>query len=702
MPIQSDDNYEHALKKLKAREDTLMSVEKILNFGSWEVDLTTHQTYWSDNTYKLYGVNKKITSPSLELFYSFVLPEDLAGVQNALQKAIATKEVVTHECSIQDSDGNIKNVILNGEVIFNSEGHPIKILGATRDITKEVQLQKHSEELSELIEFSSNEIYIVDLKSYKYLYANRGACSATGYTLEEFLEKDVYALNPYLTQEHSTKLENALKSQKHILNKTIHRKKDGSEYHVQSYIHTYTYHNKEAFVIFDVDISQLIEAEERLKEQSKKITHLANHDTLTNLPNRTFFQEQLTQSISFAKKNRLEFALLVIDLDQFKQINDSLGHHIGDEVLKECADRIKKSLGPGDTLSRLGGDEFTIILKNIKNFQDASNIAQNIINLIKEPIKIEKHTLYISTSIGISIYPKDSESELDLVKFADAAMYKAKEEGRSNYQFYSSSMTALAFERVIMESSLRIAIAENQFIVYYQPQYNALNNTISGMEALVRWQHPTIGLVPPSKFIPIAEESGLILEIDRLVMKQAMSDFAQWYKEGFNPGVLALNLAMKQLNSDDFINYLMHTMDDFGFNSQWLELEVTEGQIMNNPESSIERLNLLHSYGIELAIDDFGTGYSSLAYLKKLPLDKLKIDQSFVRDILLDEDDAAITKAIISLGKSLNMKLIAEGVEEEEQKSFLLHNGCILIQGYLYARPMPAKDITQLLKESQC
>lgn len=700
MPIDiNSDTLESAKSKLKAKEDSLIQIEEMLGFGSWEVNLKTHQTYWSDHIYALYGVDKDSVTPTLELFYSFVVPEDLQGVQDALHRAITTKEVVMHECKIKNSRHEISNIIVNGKVIFDRDGIAEKIIGVTRDITKEVQLQKHSEELSELIEFSSNEIYIINIENSQYLYANRGASNATGYTLEEFLGKDIYDLNPYLTKENANKLSHTLQSQNNILNRTIHRRKDGSEYHVQSYIHTYTYHGQDAFVIFDVDISQLIETEELLKEQSKKLSHLAHHDALTNLPNRAFFQERLKQCISSAKRNTTQFALLFIDLDQFKQINDSLGHHIGDEVLKEAANRIKTSLRSEDTLARLGGDEFTIIIKDITDFQNASSVAQKILNMIKEPIQVDKHTLYISTSIGISIYPKDSKNQHDLVKFADAAMYKAKEEGRNNYQFYSSNMTALAFERVVMESSLRIAIKENQFIVYYQPQYDALTNTLSGMEALIRWKHPTVGLVPPSKFIPIAEESGLIIEIDRLVMKQAMADFSQWYSDGLNPGILALNLAMKQLNSENFIPTLMNTMNRFNFKAKWLELEVTEGEIMKNPENSIEKLNQIHACGIELAIDDFGTGYSSLSYLKKLPLDKLKIDQSFVKDVLVDEDDAAITKAIISLGQTLNMKLIAEGVEEEEQKSFLLAHGCNLIQGYFYARPMPANKITELLQK---
>jgi predicted signal transduction protein with EAL and GGDEF domain len=352
-----------------------------------------------------------------------------------------------------------------------------------------------------------------------------------------------------------------------------------------------------------------------------------------------------------------------------------------------------------DTLARLGGDEFTIILKDVTGVTSASAVAQKIINIMKDPIKTKGHTLFISSSIGISIFPDDATTEENLIKFSDTAMYRAKDEGRNNYQFYSSEMTTQAFERVVIENSLRAAIANEEFIVYYQPQYNALNDTIVGMEALVRWNHPQIGLIPPAKFIPIAEESGLIVEIDRIVMKQAMKDFANWYKNNYNPGVLSLNLAMKQLNQSDFVVTLLNIMNSMQFQAKWLELEVTEGEVMHNPDAAINKLKEISRIGVELAIDDFGTGYSSLAYLKKLPLNKLKIDQSFIRDIPKDEDDVAITKAIIALGQSLNLKLIAEGVETGEQKEFLLQNGCHNIQGYFYSRPLHADEITQLLQQ---
>jgi diguanylate cyclase (GGDEF)-like protein/PAS domain S-box-containing protein len=820
MPIDIEkDDVKTALKKLKARETTLRKLEMVSKLGSWEVDLKTNKSTWSDRSYDIYGIDKN-TNITIETFFSLLLPEYIKTAKDTLDLAIKTAQPVTLSCKAKRIDDKIISLLINGQVIYDENNTPLKLIGTTQDITEITALKEQTKELSELIEHSSNEIYIVDLETLEYLYANKGACDALGYTKEELLGMNVRNINPYLKDSEILRLKKLLLNTQHVLNRTIHQRKDGSFYHVQSYIHTLEYHNKPAYVIFDTDISQIVdleikhkkqsnilehihdsviatdiygnitnwnngsknlfgyeadeiigksikklysqentqtidellstldiqhrlsieafmnkkdgtkiicdmslstlknghnsidgyvgyvqdvtkqkETQELLREQTKKLKHQAHHDMLTDLPNRTLFKDRLHQSIIISKRNSEKFALLFIDLDQFKKINDSLGHHIGDEVLIEVAKRLTNAIREEDTLARLGGDEFTIILKDVKNIQSASTVAQKIIEIIKEPILISSHTLYISSSIGISMYPDDSTNDDNLIKYADAAMYKAKDEGRDNYQFYSSEMTAFAFERVVIESSLKMAIKEEQFEVYFQPQFKATSNKIIGMEALVRWIHPSIGPVSPEKFIPIAEESGLIIEIDNIVMKKAMTQFAKWHSDGLNPGILALNLAMKQLNDKDFIVKLLNTMNITKFKPQWLELEVTEGQVMNNPESSIKKLNKISTMGIEIAIDDFGTGYSSLSYLKKLPLDKLKIDQSFMREIPYNEDDVAITKAIIALGKSLNLKIMAEGVEKKEQKDFLISNGCDYIQGYYYCKPIPAKDITQMLEE---
>ncbi len=445
------------------------------------------------------------------------------------------------------------------------------------------------------------------------------------------------------------------------------------------------------------DITSHLKVQDELREQKDILDYQAHHDALTGLPNRVLFNDRLEQLIEKSKRSNSRFALLFIDLDHFKEINDSLGHAVGDEILKTITSRLKETVRDEDTVSRLGGDEFLIIIEELSQTQDASLVATKILEVLSKVIDINENLLYVSSSIGISVYPDDGQSSQDLLKYADSAMYKAKDEGRNNYQYYNSTMTELAFERVVMEASLRAALKEEQFLVYYQPQMDGKRDKLIGMEALVRWLHPTMGIVSPAKFIPLAESTGLIVALDRFVMKTAMTQIAQWYRDGFTPGVLAMNLAVKQLQQKDFIEMFENLMKETGCKPQWLELEVTEGQIMTNPQEAIKILKQISDIGIKLAVDDFGTGYSSLAYLKKLPIDKLKIDQSFIRDIPDDEEDVAITRAVIALAKSLKLEIIAEGVENKEQKDFIVENGCENIQGYFYSKPIPADEFKSIL-----
>ncbi|NOR57450.1 MAG: EAL domain-containing protein, partial [Sulfurimonas sp.] len=444
------------------------------------------------------------------------------------------------------------------------------------------------------------------------------------------------------------------------------------------------------------DITKRKEDERKLVEQQKILEYQAHYDVLTNLPNRTLLQDRLTHAVERSKRNTTNFALLFIDLDEFKQINDTLGHQIGDEVLKVLSKRFKTTIREEDTLARQGGDEFMLLLEDVQSAEDVAVSAQKVMDQTVQAIAVDEHVLHVSASIGISVYPDDSTDINDLFKYADIAMYKAKEEGKNNFQFYSSELTVKAVKRAAMQADLREALENEDFEVYYQPQIavGKTEDILIGCEALVRWRHKTRGLISPMDFIPLAEETGMIVELDRLVMKMAIKQISVWYKEGLNPGILSLNLAMKQLQQDDFISTVHKIIEESGCEDKThLAFEITESGLMQDPESSIEKLNMLKELGIEIAIDDFGTGYSSLAYLKRLPVNKLKIDQSFTSSIPADKDDMAIVKAIISLSKSLNMKTIAEGVETQAQKEFMCANGCDEIQGYLYSKPLISEEM---------
>ncbi len=436
-----------------------------------------------------------------------------------------------------------------------------------------------------------------------------------------------------------------------------------------------------------IDITQEKQIQERLLYQTK-------HDELTNLPNRTLLIERIQESIKNSKESKNRFALIYLDFDRFKEINDSMGHNFGDKVILEASNRFD-SVIEKNTIARLGGDEFVILADEIENSSEIIDIIDRLIDVMKLPFVIENQQVYVTMSIGISVYPEDGDSAGILLKNADAAMFKAKDDGRGIYRFYAQEMTTKALEHIIMETNIRQGLKNNEFIVYYQPQVDSTTGRLIGVEALVRWQHPTMGLIAPFKFIPLAEKTGLIIPLDRYVMRVAMEQIVEWYSRGVNPGTLALNLSIQQLQKPDFISMLSSIMNKLGMRAEWLELEITESHIMTNPKRAIKVLTELSRQGIKLAIDDFGTGYSSLSYLKQLPIDKLKIDRSFIKDIPKDKDDIAITKSIISLSKTLNLDVIAEGVETIEQKEFLIANGCSSIQGYLYDKPIEANGIEE-------
>jgi len=429
-------------------------------------------------------------------------------------------------------------------------------------------------------------------------------------------------------------------------------------------------------------------------QKQKEVLHTqAYHDALTGLPNRALFQDRLKYAVKHAKRYNKNMALFFIDLDHFKEINDSLGHQIGDKVLIEVTKRFKSQIRDDDTLSRLGGDEFTIIMENLEKVHHASILAEKIQQVLTNAMHIDGHTFYITCSIGISAYPQDSKDIENLLKYADLAMYKAKDEGRNNIQFYSAEMTGLALERFEIQTDLRKALKNNEFVLYYQPQIDVKYGDLIGMEALIRWNHPVKGFILPEEFIDIAGETGIIVEIDKWVMETAMKQMCVWYKQGFKPGSLSLNLSMRELRSDDFVSDMLKIMKALKFNPKWLELEITESHVMKKPEESIIKLQQISNMGVEISIDDFGTGYSSLAYLKRLPVNKVKIDQSFISGIPHDQEDLEIVKAIIALSKSLGLGIIAEGVETEEQRDILLEHGCECIQGYYYSKPIKAEEI---------
>jgi len=447
-------------------------------------------------------------------------------------------------------------------------------------------------------------------------------------------------------------------------------------------------------------ITELNTYHTQLNQQKSVLSFQATHDALTELPNRVLFNDRLSQSIYKAKRQKTQFALFFIDLDQFKEVNDTFGHEYGDQLLQKVSKRLQSIIREEDTLARLGGDEFTVIMSNFHGDFSPSVLAQKILDILEVPIVMGETQTIISCSIGISVYPQDATKASELIKNADIAMYRSKLSGRNTYHFYTQDMTEKILKRVSMQSEIRQALENKEFIVYYQPQYNTQTDSITGVEALVRWPDSSGGMISPANFIPLAAELGMVVAINHQVMYMAMKQTKQWYEQGLNPGKTSININVIQTEDKHFIDFLKGMLSRSGCKPEWIALELTEGEIMKNPDISIPILQQISAMGIEIAMDDFGTGYSSLAYLKRLSIHKIKIDKAFIDDLPHDPDDVAIVQAIIAIAQRLKLSVIAEGVETHEQKEFLLEAGCPHIQGYLYGRPMPAEDITEeLIKE---
>ena len=420
---------------------------------------------------------------------------------------------------------------------------------------------------------------------------------------------------------------------------------------------------------------------------------------MTDLPNRSLLLDRLSQALAQAERDSTQVAVLFTDLDRFKIVNDTLGHPAGDELLRQVAVRLRSALREGDTIARLSGDEFVILLPRISEARDAARVAAKALGMVTAPFTVFGHELHISSTIGVSLFPKDGADPETLLKHADTALYQAKDRGRNQYQFFDARMNAHAQERLLLENGLRRAIERGEFVLHYQPQIDLQTNAVTGVEALIRW-HPEQRMVLPGEFIPIAEETGLITEIGEWVLRTACRQAREWEAAGLPPVRMAVNLSIRQLRRRGFPARVRAILRETGLAPQRLELEITESSLMVDPEQIIKTLHELRGMGIQLAMDDLGTGYSSLAYLKRLPLDRIKIDRSFVRDIPEDPDDVAIVQAILAMARQLKIRVVAEGVETPAQRRFLRDHRCEEAQGYAFSRPLPAEACADFLAKT--
>ena len=580
------------------------------------------------------------------------------------------------------------------KLIRNRSSTPNAMLMSMHDLTHSRKVEEHLRLAASVFDNTTEGISVTDTQG-NIIQVNQAFTDITGYQSEEVVGKN----------------SNVLKSGRHDKNfylrlwRSLHetgqwrgeiwnRRKNGSIYPEWLTISA-VYNDDEDlthYVGIFSDISQI-------KHSKEQLDHLAHHDALTGLPNRMLLTKHIEQAIKRAVRYDSKFTIILLDLDRFKHINDSLGHLVGDQLLQEVAAKLLQSVSDDDTVARIGGDEFVVLMEGIGSTEDISVAIDRITMCFTEPFVLKGHEIQVYASFGICLYPQDGEGSTTLLRNADAAMYRAKEEGGNAYHFYSEELTHKAFERILLESNLRRALDQNELYLLYQPQVNLITKQVIGVEALIRWQHPELGLIPPSRFIPLAEESGLIQTIGIWVLRAACVQGARWIQQGIEFGVIGVNVAGPQIQRGNLPYVVECILEETGFPAERLGLEITEGFIMQRVESAITQLNQLRELEVTLSIDDFGTGYSSLSYLKQLPIHKLKIDQSFVKDIPENHNDSAISNAIIAMGTSLGLTVLAEGVETEDQAKFLETNGCKEAQGYLYSEPVRPDELAQYISE---
>lgn len=562
-------------------------------------------------------------------------------------------------------------------------------------VIRKVEHRKDRDHRIQLMEFSLDQMLDSALwidKDASIIFANDATCRNLGYAHDELINMSIYDIDPSVTKENWPIGWEKLKNEKTITFETEHLRKDGHMLPVEVNLNFLKVYDKEINCAFVRDIT-----ERKLHDQ--QLMHMATHDVLTGLPNRARLIERADHAVLHAKRNSKHTAVILVDLDKFKFINDNIGHDAGDEMLKVLSDRMVSILRATDTVARLGGDEFVILLDSVDRPDDCALVGEKLIKTISEPITFGGEVLQPGASLGIAVFPMDGEDVTSLLKSADIAMYQSKRAGGNQYHFYKHAMGERVSNHIALVNGLEQAVEENQFVLYFQPIFDLQTKQLVSAEALLRWQHPERGLIPPFEFIPVAEESGLIIPIGTWVIEEVCRQNSQWMKEALEIVPIAANLSARQLGTDEIVSIVKESLENNNLSPNFLSLELTESMVMNNTDGVINILNQFKEQGVTIALDDFGTGYSSLSYLRQFPIDVIKIDRSFIKDINGNNEDAVIANTIVTLAHGLGCKVLAEGVETLVQDNYMRDQGCDLVQGYFYSKPIPAKEFEAFLKK---
>jgi diguanylate cyclase (GGDEF)-like protein/PAS domain S-box-containing protein len=680
---------------LRQSQENLAESQRIARLGSWEWDIVRGELRWSDELYRIFGLPPEGFSATYAAFFQVVHPDDRARVEQAVDAALTGAKPYDIEHRIVRPDGSERMLRERGEVKFGAGGRPARMLGTAQDITEQKRAELRLRQAARVFENTSEGIMITG-PDHRIVAVNRAFTRITGYREEEVtgLTSEILRSGRH-DAGYYRQIASAIHDSGHWQGEIWNRRKDGTDF--PGWLNVSVVRDEAGAIMNYIGVFSDITL---IKEARDELEYAVHHDALTRLPNPLLFRDRLEQALAMARRTGTGVALLSVDLDRFKLINDTLGREAGDLLLQAVAQRLTGCVREEDTVARLGGDEFVVIQKGIGQPDDAALLAARMLAEIRRPLFLAGHEIMTSPSIGISLYPQDGDDAAALLKHADAAMYRAKETGRNCYWYYSNEMTSAGLERLELENDLRQALQRAELRVHYQPQVELASGRIVGAEALVRWQHPTRGMVSPAVFIPVAEDNGMIGPIGEWVLDTACADAMAWQQAGLPPLRVAVNVSGRQICNDHVVDKVAAALAHSGLAPQFLEIEVTESMVMQDASRAISTLSALQDMGVTLAIDDFGTGYSSLSYLKRFPVNTLKIDKSFIDGLEGAADEAAITVAIIAMAHSLGHTVVAEGVETEAQVAFLRSHGCDQVQGYYFSRPVPVEQFVEILENA--
>ncbi|MDD0845060.1 putative bifunctional diguanylate cyclase/phosphodiesterase [Pseudomonas sp. Gutcm_11s] len=680
---------ELAREALRSSEERLSLALDSADEGMWDWDMKSTRVFYSARYCELLGYRPEEFGADRDAWLGRLHPEDRHLAEERLRALIEDRTPYYESIfRIRHRDGNYRWLYSRGRLLLDDQGQPHRFIGTSSDITQRRADEDSLRQAAAVFDSTLEGVLVTD-RDLHISHVNPAFTRITGYE-----SKDVLGKSPsmFKSGRHDPafyqSLWHALSTRGTWSGEIWNRRKNGEVFPMWQCIRSI--HDENGHLSHYVAVFSDVSA---IKHSQHELDFLAHHDPLTGLPNRLLFGERIEQALQRAKREGRRGALLLLDLDHFKIVNESLGHNTGDLLLKMIGERLGAAFGPDMTLARLGGDEYGVLCDDCAEAEQASQLALQTLDSLSQPFLLDDQPLFVGASIGISLYPDDGDSVEQLMRNADSALFRAKNSGRQTFSFYSQDMTQHALIRVRLESQLRLALEEGQLRVHYQPIHRLDDQRMIGAEALVRWQHPERGLVPPGEFIPVAEDSGLIGAIDAWVLEQACAQMCRWQAAGMSLEFIAVNVSSRLFGRGELDLRVERVLRETGLEPARLELEVTESAVMDNPERASELLTQLHKLGVRLAIDDFGTGYSSLARLKSLPVHKLKLDQSFVRGLPHDREDAAIARAVITLGQSLGLRVLAEGIETEEQAAYLREIGCVLGQGYWFGRPQPAEQL---------